>query len=132
MDFREKTGISFGLIEAYARRHLRIAPLIGTSIRLSLQEGSTRPASPSPLRSLIDDTTLTLAALRGLVPSLHSATWSFRAASDSAIYELTTVADGVCVALSVDDPMDESTQLVLEGTLRGMAARLVVALEYGI
>ncbi|CAE6869197.1 hypothetical protein PQR37_19470 [Paraburkholderia nemoris] len=131
MDFREKTGISFGPIEAYARHHLRIAPIIGTSIRLSLQEARTTPASPSQLRSLIDGATLTLQELRGLLPSLQSVTWSYHVVVDSVVHELTTVSDGICVTLAVDDALNASTRLALEGSLRGIAARLVVALEYG-
>jgi hypothetical protein len=131
MDFREKTGISFGPIEAYARHHLRIAPIIGTSIRLSLQEVRTTPTSPSQLRSLIAGTMLSLAQLRSLLPSLQPVRWSFRAAGESATNELTTVSDRICVTLSVDDPSDASSRFAREGTLRGIAARLVVALEYG-
>jgi hypothetical protein len=49
----------------------------------------------------------------------------------SLVHELTTVSDGICVTLTVDDPLNASTRLALEGSLRGIAARLVVALEYG-
>lgn len=130
MDFRERTGISFGPTEAYARRDLRVAPVIGTSVRLSLQEARTAHASPSSLRSLIEGTTLSLAQLRSLLPSLQFMTWSFGDAGDSATKELTTVSDGICVTLSVDDPLDHATPSTVEGSLRGLAARLVVLLAY--
>lgn len=132
MDFREKTGISFGPIEAYARRHLRITSIIGTSIRLSSREARTTPTSPSSLRSLIDGATLSLVGLRGLLPSLQSVIRSFGASDDSTAHKLTTVSDGICVGLAVDGPSDASSRLALEATLRGIVARLVVALEYGI
>jgi hypothetical protein len=58
-------------------------------------------------------------------------TWSYEVVAGSVVHELTTVSDGICVTLAVDDPLNASTRLTLEGSLRGIAARLVVALEYG-
>jgi hypothetical protein len=61
--------------------------------------------------------------LRGLV-------WEFRKSVVAAGYELITIADDIeVVLLTAEEP---GSTFELEGRLRGIAARIVVALEYGV
>jgi hypothetical protein len=130
VDYRERTGVTFGKIEAYAKRHLRIAPVIGTSIRISLQETGAGNVSRSSLLKLVEGAPLSLNVLRDLLPSLGSYVWEFREFADSPDYQLTTVADGIEVTLSVAGRNSSWTVIEIEGKLRGIAARLIVAMLY--
>ncbi|MGF6978118.1 hypothetical protein QFZ94_006633 [Paraburkholderia sp. JPY465] len=68
MGHHERPEIGFAKIEAYAKRRLRIAPLVGTSISLSLQETSDLRSPASPLLSLSHGETLSIALLDELLP----------------------------------------------------------------
>ncbi|MBB5510639.1 hypothetical protein [Paraburkholderia atlantica] len=125
VDHHDRPEIRFGRIEAYAKRRLRIAPLLSTSISLSLQETSDSRSPSSPLLSLSHGETLSIALLDELLPSLHSAVWTF-GEIDGKTANLTTIADNVTVALSM--PADSKAAAPLEAILRGAAARLVVAI----
>lgn len=131
MDFRERTRIEFGPVEAYAGRHLRVAPIVGTSMQFSLQEAVATATSISRLRSLIDGSSLRFDVLRSLISSLTSVTWSFEVAEKLSVARLTAVSDGICVTLSVDCDSTAFIPFAVEGSLRGIAARIVVQLEYG-
>lgn len=130
MDYRERTGVTFGQIEAYAKRHLRIAPVIGMSIRISLQDTGTANISRSPLLKLVEGAS-NLNLLRDLLPSLGSYVWVFSEMADSPGYQLKTVSDGIEIALSVAGEHSSSSVIEIEGKLRGTAARHVVAWSYG-
>jgi hypothetical protein len=66
-----------------------------------------------------------LGRLSNLLPSLGSVTWAF----DEITGELVTNADGIRISLMNTNPGGEDT-LTIEGALRGIAARLVVAITY--
>jgi hypothetical protein len=61
------------------------------------------------------------------VLSLRGLTWEFRKTAAALGYELVTVADEIEVILS--SQKEPAMTVELEGLLRGIAARLVVALE---
>jgi hypothetical protein len=128
MDFRDRTRVAFGRVEAYAKNHLRVAPVVGTTIRLSLEESAGARSSSSPLRRIADGATLDMEDLRRLLPSLSSVTWKFVVAAGR--YELTTIADQIQVKLYMDFDRD-LMEFEVEGKLRGTGARLIVQLEYG-
>lgn len=132
MDHLKRTGIVFGSIEAYAKRHLRIASIRDTTISISLQEAATNGPRRSPLLQLVDGASLSLADLRELVPSLGSNAWTFSLFERPPSYRLTTVCDSIEVALSLDWAERPESPLQIEGKLRGTAARLVVALSYTV
>jgi hypothetical protein len=75
-NFRETTP-KFGEVEAYAKRHRRVVPVIGTTIQLSLQESALKSTSPSPLFLLVDGSSLSLEVLSSVVSSLRGLTWEF-------------------------------------------------------
>ncbi|WP_175772897.1 hypothetical protein [Paraburkholderia phenazinium] len=131
MDFRERTRIEFGAIEAHAARHLRVAPIVGTSCLLQLRDASAKADPLSPLRVLREGATLSLEVLRSLLPALGSVRWSFAMTGCSTTHELTTLSDGIRVSLLADDGSNSLTSFATEGLLRGIAARLVVHLDYG-
>lgn len=131
MDFRERTRIEFGAVEAYAARHLRVATIVGTSCRIHLRDEAAKADPLSPLRALVEGTTLGLDVLRSILPSLGSVRWSFEAGDGSTAQELTTISDGIRVSLLADEETRSSTSFAMEGRLRGIAARLVVHLDYG-
>ncbi|SIT34847.1 hypothetical protein BN2475_10003 [Paraburkholderia ribeironis] len=124
-DHHERLNIRFGKIEAYAKRRLRVAPLLSTSISLSVQETSDLRSPSSPLLSLSHGETLSIALLDELLPSLHSVVWTF-SENDEKTGNLTTISDNVQVTLSM--PADSKAAAPLEAILRGAAARLVVAI----
>jgi hypothetical protein len=130
VDYREQTGIAFGTIEAYAKRHLRIAPVVGTSIRISLQETGAGNVSRSPLLELVEGAPLTLGLLRNVLPSLGSNVWMFGETADWSGYRLTTISDQIDVTLFIPAINSSPASIEVEGALRGTAARLIVALSY--
>lgn len=130
MDYRERTGLAFGRIEAYAQRHRRIAPVIGTSFRISLQECGAGNVPGSALLRLVEGASLNLDVLRDMLPSLGSDIWLFGEMADPSGYQLTTVSDGIEITLSIAGPHSPPLVIEAEGMLRGTAARLVVALSY--
>jgi hypothetical protein len=119
------TEPEFGEIEAYAKRHLRVAPVVGTAIRLSLEESSDTRSVTSSLRQIVEGAPLDMDALRQLLPSLGSTTWIFFSSVDAGHYELTTIVDDIRVKLCMDVEHD-LTEIEAEGKLRGTAARLIV------
>ncbi|TDN58956.1 hypothetical protein [Paraburkholderia sp. BL10I2N1] len=119
MDYRKRTGITFGPIEAYARRHLRTAAVVDTSIRISLQETGTDNAARSPLLRLVENAPLSLGDLRDLLPSLGSHVWQFSEIAGSLGYQLMTVSDGIEVTLSVAGADFSLSTIEIEGMLRG-------------
>lgn len=127
MNHREKTQIRFGAIEAYAKRRLRAAPLADSLITLSLQEPGNERSHASPLLSLEEGSTLSVEMLDAVVPSLGSVIWTF--ASTSGLYSLTTIADNIEVTLALP-ATGSDTAFRMEGVLRGIAARIVVAVGY--
>ena len=122
------TRPEFGNVEAYARRHRRIVPVLGTTIQLSLQQAERANPSGS-LKRLVDGSAFNVELLSTIVPSLRGLIWEFRRSAAAAGFELITVADDIEVVLfTAEDP---GSTFELEGRLRGIAARIVVALEYG-
>jgi hypothetical protein len=129
-DYRERTKIAFGMIEAYAKGYLRVAPVSGTRMRLSLQDArNQRPASSTLLR-LRDGAHLDSSDLSALIPSIGSVIWLFSEMQAVDGWQLTTIADGIRVTLSMDYADDCAAEQA-EAQLRGVAARLVVAVDYG-
>ncbi|SDR61868.1 hypothetical protein [Paraburkholderia tuberum] len=61
--YRDKTRVSFGPVEAYARRHLRVAGVIGEAITLSLQDAIEKQRVASPLLNLTEGTGLEIGHL---------------------------------------------------------------------
>jgi hypothetical protein len=123
------TRPEFGNVEAYARRHRRIVPVLGTTIQLSLQQAEWANPSGS-LKRLVDGSAFNVELLSTIVPSLRGLIWEFRSSAVAAGFELITVADDIEVVLfTAEDP---GSTFELEGRLRGIAARIVVALEYGV
>lgn len=131
MDYQKRTGVTFGNVEAYAKRHQRIAPIIGTSIRISHQETGAGSVPGSTLLKLVEGASLNLNILRDMLPSLGSYAWLFSEIADAPGYQLITVSDGIEVALSIAGEHSSSSLIEIEGKLRGIAARVVVALSYG-
>lgn len=123
------TRPEFGNVEAYARRHRRIAPVLGTTIQLSLQQAERANPSGS-LKRLVDGSAFNVELLSTIVPSLRGLIWEFRRSAVAAGFELITVADDIEVILLTEE--DSGSPFELEGRLRGIAARIVVALEYGV
>ncbi|MGF6782572.1 hypothetical protein [Paraburkholderia sp. GAS334] len=117
-------------MKAYAKRHLRVAPVVGTTIRLSLEEPGVTRSATSTLRPITDGAPLTMDDLRQLLPSLGSVVWVFSNSGAAGRYELATVANDIRVNLfmGVENGLPE---IDAESKLRGTAARLVVELEYG-
>ncbi|TCF96519.1 hypothetical protein BZM26_37235 [Paraburkholderia strydomiana] len=130
MDYRQRTGVAFGTVEAYADRHRRIAPVVGTSINISLQETGADEVSRSPLLDLIEGAPLTLELLRDVLPSLASRAWLFGETADHSGYRLSTTSDQISVTLSIAAADSLPASIEIEGALRGLAARLIVALSY--
>jgi hypothetical protein len=125
LDYWERTVVSFGKAEAYARRRRRLVPIVGTSVHLCLEEQSEIRAASSPLLQLTEGALPSIERLSNLLPSLGSVTWAF----DEITSELVTNADGIRISLMNTNPGGEDT-LTIEGALRGIAARLVVAITY--
>ena len=124
-----KTRPEFGNVEAYARRHRRIVPVLGTTIQLSLQQAE-RVTPLGSLKRLVHGSAFNMELLSTLVPSLRGLVWEFRKSVVAAGYELITIADDIeVVLLTAEEP---GSTFELEGRLRGIAARIVVALEYGV
>lgn len=99
------TTPQFGSVEAYARRHRRIVPVLGTTIQLSLQQAERTNLS-GPLKRLVDGSAFNVEALSTIVPSLRGLIWEFRRSSATAGFELVTVADAIEVALlTAEDPV---------------------------
>jgi hypothetical protein len=122
-----QTAPAFGSVEAYAKRRRRSVNLIGTGIVLSLQQSAAAGSSPS-LGRLAEGTPFTLQLLSDVVSSLRGLPWDFRKSDGTTDFELVTISDNIEVILSCDEATNETFKL--EGRLRGMAARLAVALEY--
>lgn len=66
--------------------------------------------------------------LDAIVPSLGSVVWTF-SQSTPHTYRLTTIADNIEVTLAMP-AADGGTAFEIEGVLRGIAARIVVAIGY--
>lgn len=130
LDYRERTGITFGTIEAYAKRHLRIALVVGTSIRISLRETGAEYVSRSSLFELVEGAPLTLGLLRNVLPSLGSNVWTSGETADLRGYQLTTISDRIDVTLFIAAINSSPASIEIEGALRGTAARLIVAPSY--
>jgi hypothetical protein len=82
------------------------------------------------LKRLVDGSAFNMELLSTVVPSLRGLVWEFRKSVVAAGYELITIADDIeVVLLTAEEP---GSTFELEGRLRGIAARIVVALEYGI
>jgi hypothetical protein len=126
MTFIKATTPEFGNVEAYAKRHRRLAPIVGTSIVLSLQEAD-RALQSASLQRLRDGDAFNLKVLSSIVPSLRGLVWEFRRAIEESAFALVTVTDDVEVSLSVTDALNSA--FLVEGALRGIAARIVVALD---
>lgn len=122
-----QTAPAFGSVEAYAKRRRRSVDLCGTGILLSLQQ-SVAGESSSSLGRLAEGTPFTLQLLSEVVSSLRGLRWDFRNSGEIRGFELVTIFDNIEVILSCDEATSEPFKL--EGRLRGMAARLAVALEY--
>jgi hypothetical protein len=105
--------------------------VVDTSIRISLQETGTGSAARSPLLRLVEGASLSLNDLRDLLPSLGSHVWEFSKIAGSSGYQLMTVSNGIEVTLSAAVADSSLSTIEIEGKLRGIAARLVVALSYG-
>ena len=129
-DYRERTKIAFGSIEAYAKGHRRVAQVIATAMRLSLQDVYDERLPSSPLLRLRDGDPLDLGELSALLPSIGSVIWEFSDMRAVAGSQLATITDGIRVTLSMDEA-DNSNAAKTEAQLRGAAARLVVAICYG-
>jgi hypothetical protein len=65
-----KTRPEFGNVEAYARRHRRIVPVLGTTIQLSLQQAE-RATPLGSLKRLVDGSAFNMELLSTVVPSLR-------------------------------------------------------------
>lgn len=128
-DYRDRTKIAFGAIEAQAKRHLRVAQVIGTSMLFSLQDARAGRLASSPLVALRDGEPLDPAALRPLVPSIGTVPWDLSRAGTEHGWQLTAITDDIQATLSINDAagLDEDAA---EAKLRGTAARLVVAVSY--
>jgi hypothetical protein len=128
-DYRHRTSVAFGAIEAHAKRHLRVAQVIGTSMLFSLQDARPGRLGSSPLVAFRDGEPLDPAALRLLVPSIGTVTWDFSRAGPEHGCQLTAITDNIQVTLSMNDAADLDEDAA-EAKLRGTAARLVVAVSY--
>lgn len=122
-----QTAPAFGGVEAYAKRRRRSVNLIGSGIVLSLQQSAAGESSPS-LGRLAEGTPFTVQLFSEVVSSLRGLRWDFRKSAGTAGFELGTSCDNIDVILSCDEATNDAFEL--EGRLRGMAARLAVALEY--
>ncbi|MGF6440146.1 hypothetical protein QF002_000955 [Paraburkholderia youngii] len=129
-EYRDRTRVRFGAVEAYAKGHRRVVPVTGTRFCLSLQDARDARSASSPLLQLQDGCALDCAHLSTLLPSIGAATWLYSAAVGAESPRLETVSDGVRVSLSITD-WGASEASLGEGELRGIAARMVVFIEYG-
>jgi len=101
----------------------------GTTIQLSLQQAE-RVTPLGSLKRLVHGSAFNMELLSTLVPSLPGLVWEFRKSVVAAGYELITIADDIEVVLLTAEELGSTFEL--EGRLMGIAARIVVALEYGV
>ncbi|MFL9936598.1 hypothetical protein P0D88_48255, partial [Paraburkholderia sp. RL18-103-BIB-C] len=125
-NFRETTP-KFREVKAYAKRHRRVVPVIGTTIQLSLQESALNRL---PLRRCSCWSTAVHSAWKCSVQwclrcaDLHG---SFRKSRAAAVFEFTTFFDGIEVTLSSEE--EPAVTPEPEERLRGIAARLATRID---
>ncbi|MBC8732607.1 hypothetical protein [Paraburkholderia sp. UCT2] len=88
----DRTKVSLGPIEAYARRHLRVAGITGTAITLSLLDARDEQRGTSPLLNLKEGVGLEIAHLSALLPSIATVVWDFSSAPANGTSELVSLA----------------------------------------